>query len=107
VGGGCFRGGCHGGGGAADGAGRIDDNFVDHNASLLAELGAAHGALVSVEMEAGALFHLARCAKGRVRAASCCVVLANRLSKAVIAAHRVAELERDVGRCVLRALSMS
>jgi len=83
---------------------RKDPNFKDANTDVLARLQAMHGAVASVEMESFYLLHLAKHAK-RMKAASCAVVAANRISGAVVDRDAFKAAERAAGVAVLSAVA--
>lgn len=84
--------------------GRIDANFDDRNEAVLDDLEKRCPTVVCCEMETSHMFDLARCSKGSIRAGGLAMVLANRKSKDVVDADRIAELEEIGGRVALDAL---
>lgn len=94
--------------------GRIDDRFLDANASLIDETRKVYGAtsgkddsIQSMEMEAFQLLHLAKCAdvKHPVYAAAAAIVVADRATSKVIDEETLKKLELEGGRAVLDTLT--
>jgi len=94
--------------------GRVDDKFLDANATLIDETRAHYGAITgvadsihSMEMEAFQLLHLARCADAKtpIIAAAAAIVVADRATSKVIDEATLKSLELKGGRAVLDALT--
>ncbi len=54
---------------------RIDTNFDDHNASVLASLEVRYPSVRTLEMETFLLFHLSTCSKIPIHASSAAIVV--------------------------------
>jgi uridine phosphorylase len=84
--------------------GRLDGRFPDQNSDLFTLLHQMQPQVGTLEMETFHLFDMADMCKEPMRAASCCIVLANRLNNAFLDNKTIAELESTVGRAVMQTL---
>ena len=84
--------------------GRADPNFNDRNSGLVAALEKKHPGVASMEMESFTLLHLANSAPA-IRAATCAIVAANRLTGDVVDVDVFNKTELAAGRAVLDAIT--
>ena len=87
-----------------DAQGRDDPAFRDDNGGVLAALRAKHARVASMEMESFTLLHLAACCD-TIKAATCAVVAANRVTGAVVDTDAFRAAERASGVAVLKAIT--
>ena len=87
-----------------DAQGRDDPAFRDDNGGVLASLRAKHARVASMEMESFTLLHLAACCD-TIKAATCAVVAANRVTGAVVDTDAFRAAERASGVAVLKAIT--
>lgn len=87
-----------------DAQGRADPNFNDRNSGLVAALEKKHPGVASMEMESFTLLHLANSAPA-IRAATCAIVAANRLTGDVVDVDVFNKTELAAGRAVLDAIT--
>jgi len=84
--------------------GRIDENFLDNNVGLIAEVTSYYANAKSMEMESFQLLHLARCSTAPIVAAAAAIVVANRCTADVVDGMTLHSLEVSGGRAILEAL---
>jgi uridine phosphorylase len=86
--------------------GRVTNQFGDHNETLIDKfLLAEYPKVKSLEMETFHLFDLAECSKGKIIAASMCLILAQRKSGIFIDLELKTERELMLGKIGLEAIS--
>ena len=84
--------------------GRRDARFRDRNGGLMDRLHSLHPGTASMEMESFTLLHLAN-ATDSIRAATCAIVAANRLTGDVVDVDVFKATEKAAGRAVLEAIT--
>ena len=87
-----------------DAQGRRDARFRDRNGGLMDRLHSLHPGTASMEMESFTLLHLAN-ATDSIRAATCAIVAANRLTGDVVDVDVFKATEKAAGRAVLEAIT--
>lgn len=85
--------------------GRIDDNFNDHNHSIIDVIKEKYPLASSMEMETFILLHLAKCSKIQIKASAAAIVVANRISGNVIDGNLLDLLEEKGGKAILIAIT--
>lgn len=84
--------------------GRVDQNFDDHNTTLIDDLISVYPNIAAIEMESFHLLDLARCSKGTIKATAATIVLAQRRSNEFLEERILHELEKEAGISVLDAI---
>uniref|UniRef100_A0A6B2LCH8 Nucleoside phosphorylase domain-containing protein n=1 Tax=Arcella intermedia TaxID=1963864 RepID=A0A6B2LCH8_9EUKA len=84
--------------------GRIDDQFDDHNGTLIDQIVSRYASVGSIQMETFHLFHLARLSRGSIKAAACAIVLAQRRVNSFLDNDKKHHLEKTAGKACLDTL---